>query len=404
MKTDVLVVGGGAAGFFAAINIAMHSKLNVTILEKSTQVLSKVKISGGGRCNVTHAEFIPNELAKHYPRGERELKGPFHTFMSGDVFEWFDRHGVPLKIEEDGRVFPETDDSQTIIDCFTQLAAQHGVKVLLSQAVKTIEKDENEFMVTTTKGVFQAQYLLVATGSSVGMWKTLSSLQHTIVKPVPSLFTFNFKHKIFNDLLGISTKVALKIPQIKQQSEGDLLFTHWGFSGPAILKLSAWGARELAVLQYNFKLHINWLPTLTVDEVLAVVLEQKQLQPKKTIGATKMFNFPKRFWEALLLFGGFEFSTQWANLSKKNAQQLVEVLCNSKFQIQGKSTFKDEFVTAGGVALKEVNFKTMESKLQENLFFAGEVIDVDAITGGFNFQNAWTTAYIAAQTILDKEA
>ncbi|GLB52543.1 flavoprotein [Neptunitalea chrysea] len=399
MTTDVLVIGGGAAGFFTAINIAQQSALKVVIAERGKEVLSKVKISGGGRCNVTHAEFVPKELAKNYPRGERELNGPFHTFMSGDVMEWFDTRGVALKIEEDGRIFPESDSSQTIIDCFLSEAKKYGVTVLKGVPVKDIVPEDEGYKVQLGTDTVTAKKVVVATGSNPKIWKVLEALGHTIVPPVPSLFTFNCKHPLLKPIPGLATMALVKIPGTKLESVGPLLVTHWGFSGPAVLKLSAWGARALADKAYKFNIQVNWLHTVSFDEAMEVLKDCKEHQPKKNIGNTRVFDIPKRLWEGIVKELNLT-EIRWADVSKKQLNQLATASTAATFTINGKSTFKEEFVTAGGVELKEVNFKTFESKLHANLYLAGEVLNIDAITGGFNFQNAWTGGFIVAKAVV----
>ncbi|SFU27664.1 hypothetical protein SAMN05216480_101252 [Pustulibacterium marinum] len=400
MKTDVLVIGGGAAGFFSAINIAQQSNLRVTIVERGKEVLGKVKISGGGRCNVTHAEFIPNELAKNYPRGEKELRGPFHSFMSGDVMGWFEERGIALKIEEDGRVFPASDDSQTIIDCFLQEAEKYGVKVLRGHTVKTIQPNQNKFNVVAGDLEIEAQKVVVATGSNPKVWKLLETLGHTVIQPVPSLFTFNSKDARIKNLPGVVANVSTKVLGSKLSSQGPLLITHWGMSGPAILKLSAWGARILNEKNYQFQIEINWLQHASFEEVLDMLKAEKQENPKKQIINSRIFELPKRLWESIVVACEVQ-EVRWADSTKKQLQQLAKELTQATFNINGKSTFKEEFVTAGGVKLKEINFKTFESKLHKNLFFAGEVLNIDAITGGFNFQNAWTSGFLVAKSIAE---
>lgn len=401
MQTDVLIVGGGAAGFFTAITIAAQSNLKVVVVERGKEVLTKVKVSGGGRCNVTHAEFIPKELVKYYPRGEKELRGPFHSFMSGDIMAWFDERGVALKIEDDGRVFPESDSSQTIIDCFLNEAKIHDVTVLKGHSVTSIKPAQNLFEVVAGSTVIKAKNIVVATGSNPKVWNLLADLGHTIVQPVPSLFTFNCKHKAIKHLPGVSAMVSLKIKNTKLESEGPLLITHWGFSGPAILKLSAWGARILHELEYRFTLQVNWLQNITYEEAVAELMKTKETEPKKLVVNTRKYYLPKRLWEMLVESAQLN-DTKWADVSKKQIHHLAVVLVSQEFAINGKSTFKEEFVTAGGVALKEIDFRTFESKIVSGLYLAGEVLNIDAITGGFNFQNAWTGGYLAAKAILTK--
>ena len=401
---DVIIVGGGASGFFTAINLAeQRPDLRIAILERSNEVLSKVKISGGGRCNVTHACFVPNVLAKYYPRGERELKGPFHTFCTGDVMQWFEDRGVALKIEDDGRIFPESDSSQTIIDCFLEEATQLQIKIIKQTIVQKIEKSENGWMIATSKDTFSCQQLVMATGSNIKVWDLLKTVGHSIVNPVPSLFTFNIKDERINDLMGVSAEmVSVKVKDTQLKATGPLLITHWGMSGPAILRLSAWGARELFDKNYQFQLVINWTNDYVFDEVLEELMQQKQQHPKKTIFKHPHYQLTHRLWQQLVKAAGISEGTIWADVPKKQLVQLTEQLTQAHFQVNGKSTFKDEFVTAGGIDLKEVNFKTMQSKLHDNLYFTGEVLNIDAITGGFNFQNAWTTGFLAAHAIAEK--
>jgi predicted Rossmann fold flavoprotein len=398
---NIIVVGGGAAGFFTAINIVeKNPKLKVAILERGAEVLQKVRISGGGRCNVTHACFEPNELVKFYPRGEKELRGPFHQFCSGDTIEWFERHGVELKIEEDGRMFPISNSSQTIIDCFLQATQKLGIKVLTGQSVQSIFKKDGVWKVETQSEHYLAEKLILATGSNPKIWEMLQNFGHAIVSPVPSLFTFNIKDSRIKELPGVAANVSVKVKDTKLNSTGPLLITHWGMSGPAILKLSAWGARILHDKNYQFTIYINWLNDVDVEDAEKILKELKQEQAKKAVSKKSPFEFPNRLWESLVLAAGIESQTKWADVSKIQLQKLAHELTNASFQVNGKSTFKEEFVTAGGIDLKEINFKTMESKLHQNLYFAGEIVNIDAITGGFNFQNAWTSGFIVASAIV----
>lgn len=399
---DVVIVGGGAAGFFTAINVVENNpKLKVVILERGKEVLSKVRVSGGGRCNVTHACFIPNDLVKFYPRGEKELKGPFHQFCSGDTIEWFEKHGVELKIEEDGRMFPVTDSSQTIIDCFLNATKKLGIDVLTGQSVQSVFKGEEYWKIETNQQSFKCYKLVMTTGSNPKMWDMMVSLGHSVVEPVPSLFTFNIKDDRIKDLMGVSAIASVKVKDSKLKASGPLLITHWGMSGPGILRLSAWGARELAAKNYQFTLQVNWLNDLDFDAVLEKLKEIKEEHSKKIVSKFCPFEFPKRLWESLLNASQLSSETKWADVSKKQLTDLVNQLTNGQFQVNGKSTFKEEFVTAGGIDLKEINFKTMESKLHPNLFFAGEILNIDAITGGFNFQNAWTGGFLLAKAITE---
>ncbi len=397
---DIIIVGGGAAGFFTAINIVeKNPKLKVAILERGKNVLEKVRISGGGRCNVTHACFEPNELVKFYPRGEKELRGPFHQFCSGDTIEWFEKHGIELKIEDDGRMFPVSNSSQTIIDCFLNTTQKLGISVLTGQSVQSIYKKENCWQIETPSEQYLTEKLILATGSNPKMWELLQTFGHAIVSPVPSLFTFNIKDPRINDLMGVSSLATVKVKDTKLSATGPLLITHWGMSGPGILKLSAWGARILHDKNYQFTIYVNWLNDVETDDAEKLLKELKIEHAKKAVSKKSPFDFPNRLWESLVLASGIESETKWADLSKIQLQYLVAQLTHGSFQVNGKSTFKEEFVTAGGIDLKEINFKTMESKLHENLYFAGEIVNIDAITGGFNFQNAWTSGFIVANAI-----
>jgi predicted Rossmann fold flavoprotein len=397
---DIIIVGGGAAGFFTAINIVeKNPKLKVAILERGAEVLQKVRISGGGRCNVTHAIFEPNELVKFYPRGEKELRGPFHQFCSGDTIEWFEKHGVELKIEADGRMFPVSNSSQTIIDCFLKATQKLGIAVLTGQSVQSIFKKENEWKIETQTENYLAEKLILATGSNPKVWEMLQNFGHAVVSPVPSLFTFNIKDSRIKELPGVAAQVTVKVKDTKLTSTGPLLITHWGMSGPAILKLSAWGARILHDKNYQFTIFVNWLNDADTADVEKKLKELKQEHAKKSVSKKSPFEITNRLWESLVLASGIEVETKWADLSKIQLQNLANQLTNGTFQVNGKSTFKEEFVTAGGIDLKEINFKTMESKLHENLYFAGEIVNIDAITGGFNFQNAWTSGFIVAGAI-----
>ncbi|MFD2908390.1 NAD(P)/FAD-dependent oxidoreductase [Flavobacterium ardleyense] len=399
-KYDIIIIGGGAAGFFTAINIVENNpNLNVAILERGKTVLEKVRISGGGRCNVTHACFVPNDLVKFYPRGERELKGPFNQFSSGDTIEWFEKHGVELKIEEDGRMFPVSDSSDTIIDCFMDAVKKLKIDVLTNHSVQELYKTETHWKVTTTQDVFTCENLVMATGSNPKIWELLQNLGHSIEEPVPSLFTFNVKDVRIKELMGISTPATVKVKKSKLEASGPLLITHWGLSGPGILRLSAWGARELADKKYHFAIMVNWLNETSFDEAIEALKESKEENAKKSVLKYPQFELPKRLWENLVKAAGITEEVKWADLNKNQLNALTEQLTNGEYQVNGKSTFKEEFVTAGGIQLKEVNFKTMESKLLPNLYFAGEILNIDAITGGFNFQNAWTGGFIVAESI-----
>jgi len=395
----VIIIGGGAAGFFTAINIKENNpEIAVTILEKGKEVLQKVKVSGGGRCNVTHACFEPKELVKFYPRGEKELLGPFHQFMTGDVFEWFENRGVPLKIEADNRVFPEANTSQAIVDCFTNAVDNLGIDLLTGCGVNSIYQQENQWVVNAKEQQFLADYVVIAAGSSAKIWEMASDLGHTIIPTVPSLFTFKIKDQRIVDLLGLSVPNAtVKLVSTKLESSGPLLITHWGLSGPAVLKLSAFGARILADKNYQYNVEVNWLSRST-EKVFNVLLNLKKKEPRKTVILKSPFtDIPKRLWERLVYASTINDQQNWADLSNLKLEMLANQLTNGIFNANGKSTFKEEFVTAGGVRLKEIDFKRFESKIHKNLFFAGEILDIDAVTGGFNFQNAWTGGFISGK-------
>lgn len=424
---DVIIIGGGAAGFYAAIHIAeSNPKLKIAILERGKEVLAKVRVSGGGRCNVTHAEFNPTELVKNYPRGEKELLGPFHAHCTGDTVAFFEERGIPLKIEEDGRMFPKSNSSKTIVDFFINEAEKLGIKVLKHSAVTDFkpisnknDKDKEGWKVTTIKGTYETKKLLIASGSNPKIWKLLEGLGHSIEPAVPSLFTFNIKDdrisgipgissyakveildkKIFNSKITIKLRSAVTAESLLE-SEGPVLITHWGLSGPAILKLSAWGAKLLHGFGYRFTIRVNWVPRFLEGAVLPFLMEIKEVEAKKTVLRTKAFEIPRRLWTNLVRASGIVEDLKWADATKVQLQELADQLSKCEFRVDGKSTFKEEFVTAGGIDLKEINFKTMQSKILHNVYFAGEVINVDAITGGFNFQNAWTGGYIAAQAIV----
>jgi len=397
---DVIIIGGGAAGFFAAINIGeLHPNLKVAILERGKDVLGKVKVSGGGRCNVTHAEFVPQELTTYYPRGEKELLGPFHTFMTGDTMGWFEDRGVALKIEDDGRIFPVSNNSQTIIDCFLSEANKHKVEVLTNQSVLGFKKTNADWEIETKTDHFLANKIVVATGSNPKIWSFLQELNHTIIKPVPSLFTFNITDDRIKEIPGVvAQNVTVKVADSNLESSGPLLITHWGMSAPSILKLSAFGALELAERDYKFNIEVNFI-NQDNDVVLSSLKDIKQELSKKTVLKATQFDLPKRLWKTLVMASDITEETRWADLNKAQLEALSNQLTKAVFKVDGKSTFKEEFVTAGGIDLKEVNFKNYKSKLHDNLYFAGEIINVDAVTGGFNFQNAWTSAYIVAKNL-----
>ena len=400
---SILIIGGGAAGFFGAINLAKSCPdYRITILEKSNSVLGKVKISGGGRCNVTHSCFEPKELVKFYPRGKKELLGAFYNFQPLNTIKWFEERGVELKTEEDGRMFPVSNSSQTIIDCFTDEVEKYGVKVRLKSGVNSIERIGSKWFVDINDERLEADDILMAAGSSSKIWKLLKSLGHRIVEPVPSLFTFNIADKKIHDLAGLSiANVKVKIKKKKSFTTGPLLFTHWGLSAPAILKLSSAEAPLLNELDYKFGILVDFIPEVNED-VLSEMLMDVQRSSTKNIYNHNTFDFPKRFWNYLLSAAKVPEDRIWPELRKAEKSSLISSLKRMEYQVNGKSTFKEEFVTAGGVSLKEVNFKTMESKKASGLYFAGEVINIDGYTGGYNFQAAWTTSYLAASAISKK--
>ncbi len=396
---DLVVIGGGAAGFFTAIRCSeIAPSLRIIILEKSNKLLSKVKVSGGGRCNVTHACFDPKEMIRHYPRGRKELLGPFHRFLCGDMMAWLADHGVDTKIESDGRVFPTSNKSQDIIDCFLDQCSRNNIQIFTQEGVRTIKRERALWNITTADNTYYSKNVMVSTGSSPAFWKILANLGHQIIPPVPSLFTFNIKSELISGLQGLSvSKATVYIPACNMKSSGPVLITHWGLSGPGILKLSSWAARELHGCGYRFLLQINWT-SKNRSEVLNTIKEIKQEDGKSSIMNLPLFDIPKRLWRRIIEHVPLAH-LNYADLSKVQMDALVRLLCACPFQVDGKSTFKEEFVTCGGVHTDEINFKTMESKLFSGLYFAGEVINIDAVTGGFNFQAAWTESEVAAHAI-----
>jgi len=400
-KIDIVIIGGGAAGIFSAINMASNNpNLKIVILEKSSKLLAKVKVSGGGRCNVTHACFEPKELVKFYPRGRKELLGAFHQFQPGDTIEWFANRGVELKIEDDNRMFPTTDNSQTIIDCFLNELRKYNIEIRYNTKVENVKKIDTAFDIQLKNEVLYSDKLLVATGGfhKIDGYQFLSDFNHNIIPPNPSLFTFNLPNNDILDLQGVVSDVEIKILGSKFIEEGPLLITHWGVSGPAVLKLSSWAARFLNEKNYEFDFMINWLPNSHNDESLKDLFNSY----KQNFGSKKVFNqfeldIPKKLKAFLLQKAGINPDSKWADVNKKQINKLIESLLRDVYSSKGKTTFKQEFVSCGGIKLSEINFKTMESKIVPQLYFAGEVLDIDALTGGFNFQAAWTTGWIAAQ-------
>ncbi len=403
MSKKLIVIGGGAAGFFCAVNAArMHPNLEVLILEKSNKLLSKVKVSGGGRCNTTHACFEIADLVKKYPRGQQFLKKSFHWFYTKDTIEWFEERGVQLKTEQDGRMFPDTNDSQTIINCLLQEADKYGVKVQLQTEVSSVKVADDFQLITANGKTFQCQWLCIATGGypKASMFEWLTTLGHQIETPVPSLFTFNLPKHPITALMGVAVERAqVKINGTKLVEEGPLLITHWGLSGPVVLKLSAWGARQLADASYQYQITVNWVPDYHENS-----LREAWHGIRTSLSAQKLvnrnpFGLPSRIWVFLLESAGINPEIRWADLASKDQNKLIQLLTGHSFQVNGKTTFKEEFVTCGGIKLSEIDANTMMSKKIPNLYFAGEVMDIDGITGGFNFQNAWTSGWIAAKHI-----
>ena len=403
-KKKLVVIGGGAAGFFCAVNAArLNPQLHVVLLEKTSKLLSKVKVSGGGRCNVTHACFSIADMIKKYPRGGSFLKKTFHQFFTTDTVAWFSERGVKLKTESDGRMFPETNSSQTIIDCLLNEANKYQVEIMMNATVKSIDRTSTGLELMLSNKNISADYVCIACGgySKPEQFDWIRNTGHTIENPVPSLFTFNIPKNNITELMGISLEnVTVKIAGTKLQESGPLLITHWGLSGPAVLKLSAWGARELAVKNYEYKILVNWLPGYNEISLLEKMkLLRYELASQKMYNRNP-FNLPARLWEYFLRLAGIDAEIRWADLPAKEQNKLAKILCTQEFVVKGKTTFKEEFVTAGGVKLNEVDVNTMQSKIKPGLFFAGEILDVDGITGGFNFQNAWTTGWIAAAGIV----
>jgi predicted Rossmann fold flavoprotein len=406
----IVIVGGGAAGFFAAINAAENLKskninFDIHILESSGSVLKKVRISGGGRCNVTHNLFDISAFCERYPRGAQELKSAFHVFQAKDTVEWFKARGVSLVAEEDGRMFPDTNTSETIIDCFLNSVRQSPIQIKLNHKVESIQKTQSgQFLVSVLNSEsILADSILVATGSSAFGYKLAKELGHTITELAPSLFSFKISDSIINELSGLSfenAEVKLVIENEKPFKErGPLLITHWGLSGPAVLKISAWAAREMLHANYSGKLIVNWLAADKIESVIDNLKDIKSKNQKSQVQNSYPEKLAKRFWIQLLQKASIQIDKRWADVSYKEINLIGQFLFSTELQILGKNRYKDEFVECGGVALKEINFKTMESKLCPGLYFAGEVLDIDGITGGFNFQNAWTGAWIAAKNM-----
>ena len=397
----VAIIGGGAAGFFTAINIAeKHPKWNITILEKSSKLLSKVKVSGGGRCNVTNGRSEPSELVPFYPRGNKKLYSVFKQFSTSDMVEWLAAHGVSTHMEEDLRMFPSTNDSQTIIDCFLAQCKHYNIVIKTNWNLDQIDQQENLWRIKSPNEELSVDKVVIATGSSPSTWKTLGNTGLRITDPVPSLFTFNLKDERIHGLMGVSfPNVSVKITNTKLEESGPMLITHWGLSGPAILKLSAWGARELNQLKYTFKILINYTGDLSPNIVREDLLNLQGNHPKRKIANYPMYDLPKRFWEQLCTYCGIGEDTLFGEVNKKQMNKLVEELTQGLYHVNGKSTFKEEFVTSGGVKLSEIDLNTFEVKRFPGLYLAGEVLDIDALTGGFNFQACWSGGWVIAQAI-----
>jgi predicted Rossmann fold flavoprotein len=403
-KKQLVVIGGGAAGFFCAINAArMNPELQVTILEKTTKLLSKVKVSGGGRCNVTHALFDIVEMSKRYPRGQNFVKKTFHQFFTIDTIKWFEERGVKVKKEKDGRMFPVTDSSQTIIDCLMLEANLYGVDIRMNAEVKELKMENGKWRIHLSNNqIVHADFICIASGGypKASMFQWLQILGHTIAEPVPSLFTFNLPKHPITQLMGVAVEqVRVKIEGTKLMEEGPILITHWGLSGPSILRLSAWGARELAAKNYDFKAHINWLTGYNEQALKEQFQSFRISNPSKKIVNHNFGDLPNRLWQFLLEQSGVKEEMRFADLPVKIENTLIKNLLDYVVEVKGKTTFREEFVTAGGINLSETDANTMMSKKLPNLFFAGEILDVDGITGGFNFQHAWTSGWIAAKAI-----
>ena len=403
-QKKLIVIGGGAAGFFCAVNAArLNPKLEVVIVEKHNKILSKVRVSGGGRCNVTHSCFDIQELVKKYPRGQNFLKKSFHWFNTQHTIDWFEERGVTLATEADGRMFPITNTSQTIVDCLLKETNKYGVRISYSTEIIEIKQTDSVFeLLTNSNQVIQADFICIACGGypKSTQFEWLQKIGHHIETPVPSLFTFNVPQHPILQLMGVSVESAqIKIAGTKLSNEGPLLITHWGFSGPAVLKLSAYAARVLAEKNYDFTILINWLKGYNEHSLRDEWIHLRERFAAQKVHSKNPFQLPNRLWGFLLQQSDIKEQQRWADISVKQQNQLIKLLTVYEFQVKGKTTFKEEFVTCGGIQLGEVDANTMQSKKMPNLFFAGEILDVDGITGGFNFQNAWTTGWLAANTI-----
>lgn len=402
-RKRLIVIGGGAAGFFCAVNAArLNPSLDVMVIEKTGKILSKVKVSGGGRCNVTHACFDIREMTGRYPRGMNFLKKTFHQFFTSDTITWFEQRGVRLKTEEDGRMFPVTDSSQTIIECLLRESNLYNVQLRMNREVHALSRSGDGWQVTfADEEKMQVDAVCVACGGypKVTQFRWLLDLEHTIEEPVPSLFTFNLPDHPIRQLMGVSTQAKVKIVGSKLSETGPVLITHWGLSGPAVLRLSAWGAREFAEKKYDFSILVNWVPEHNEQTARETLHELRKEASQKKVQMFHRFDIPQRLWQFLCEQSGIAADMRWASLPAANQNKLVNNLVAYAAVVKGKTTFKEEFVTAGGIRLSEVDANTMQSKKHPGLYFAGEILDVDGITGGFNFQHAWTSGYIAAKHI-----
>jgi predicted Rossmann fold flavoprotein len=400
----LVVIGGGAAGFFCAVNAArLAPSLSVTIVERTSKLLAKVRISGGGRCNLTHACFEINGMSKRYPRGEQFVRKAFYSFFTSDTIEWFNSRNVPTKTEDDGRMFPASDSSESVIECLIKEAGRYNVQIQLNRDVKQLKRSESCWRLTFADGnIEEADFVCIATGGQpkASMFQWIRDLGHTIEEPVPSLFTFNMPGHDITALMGVSVADGnVKITGSRLSQRGPILITHWGLSGPAVLKLSAWGAREFAAKNYECSVQVNWLAAYQEESFRAALLQHKDSTPMQQVFTRNPFGLPQRLWQYLVAKSEINETARWVELPLAKLNKLVRYVTAFDISVKGKTTYKEEFVTAGGVLLNEVSVQTMESKKHSNLFFAGEILNVDGITGGFNFQHAWTSGYVAALEI-----
>jgi len=401
----IAIIGAGAAGCFAAANIPYHPDNEVVVFEKAARAMQKIKVSGGGRCNVTHACFDVVDLVEKYPRGKQLLRKTFHQFNPKDTIAWFEKRGVSIKQEADGRMFPDTDDSQTIIDCIWGEMMRQKVQVRFNKGLSTIEQQGEKYLLHfADKSEYLADKILIATGGfpKKEQYHWIEALPQKVEEPVPSLFTFNLPKHPITELMGVVSEASVKIAGTKFKEQGPLLITHWGFSGPAILRCSAWAARALNEKNYHFNISINWLKEATDHDLKEQITSLRQYEGKQLVQHKNPFGLPKRLWEYFILRIGIADNTRWGDLPSAQQNKLIESLLRDVYEVKGKTTFKEEFVTCGGVQLKDIDPQTMESRNQKGIYYAGEITDVDGITGGFNFQNAWTSAWIAAKSVLSQ--